>query len=137
MHGLKIEWGCITNLMDRICSIEEGVDGGWPELLDMVADAASSEGKADSTALFFNLYQFLFRLYCRLKRNSEKRPFNTVKKVGGSEGEAFLIQNFDYNMFKWLVASGFGDLITNDFASIPRDRLDDRQLRAFERRCPN
>ena len=143
LHSLNLEWGCITNLMDKISTIEDKIDGGWPELIDMVADAVTEEGEAkrEPAALFFDLYQFLFRLYYRLKANPEKRPFNVVRRNGTActDGNAyydpeFFIYNYDYTTFKWLRAIGCGDRISNDYAVVPEDKLNDKQRRAFERR---
>lgn len=144
LHNLNLEWGCITNLMDKICNLEDKIEGGWPELVDMVIDAVSEEGenKTDPAALFFNLYQFLFRLYYRLKANPEKRPFNVVRRngVACTDGGVyydpeFMIYNFDYATFKWLRTIGCGDRISNDVAYVPIDKLNDKQRRAFERKA--
>lgn len=45
LHSLNLEWGCITNLMDKISTIEDSIEGGWQELVDMVADAMTEEGE--------------------------------------------------------------------------------------------
>lgn len=142
IHDINIEWGCITNLMDKISCLEDKIDGGWPELIDMVADAVTEEGaKKDPVSAFFDLYQFLWRLYYRLKANPEKRPFNIVKRSGEAcaDGKTyydpeFLIYNYDYTTFKWLKAIGCGDGISNECARVPEDRLNDKQRRAFERK---
>lgn len=138
LHELNIEWGCITNLMDKIITIEENTEGGWPELTNMVVDAMSEEGEAKRSQadLFFDLYQFLFRLYYRLKANQEKRPFNYVKKTQTSTGsDAFILYNYDYTTFKWIKSIGCGDLISNDTVIIPVDKLTDKQRQALERKA--
>lgn len=144
LHSLNLEWGCITNLMDKISTIEDSIEGGWPELIDMVVDAVSEEGEAkrDPAALFFDLYQFLFRLYYRLKANPKKRPFNIVQRSGVTCADGhtyydpeFFIRNYDYTTFKWLKAIGCGDRISNDYACVPEDKLTDKQRRAFERKA--
>lgn len=144
LHMLNLEWGCITNLMDRICAIEDKIDGGWPELVEMVADAATEEGEAktDPATLFFNLYQYLWRLYYRLKANPERRPFNIVKKSARADNgnsayadEGYIVYNYDYATFKWLKEIGCGLYITNDWGKVPVDKLNDKQRRAFARRA--
>lgn len=135
MHNLNLEWGCITNLMDHILTIEETIDGGWPELSDMVIDAVSEEGEnKDPASAFFNLYVFLWRLFYRLKVNPSKRPFNKVGKTEVMGEECFSLQNYDYATFKWLKAIGCGDKISNDYATIPMKQLTDKQRRTLERR---
>lgn len=137
LHNLNLEWGCITNLMDKISNIEDSIEGGWEELVDMVADAAMEEGEAktEPEKLFFTLYQFLFRLYYRLKNNPEKRPFNIITTVEHNGTESFMVQNYNYSMFKWLRACGFEKEITNDFVIIAKDKLTDKHRRAFERKA--
>lgn len=137
LHNLSIEWGCITNLISKISDIEDEINGGWPELADMMADAVSEEeeGNADASALFFNLYQFLFRLYYRLKANPAKRPFNIISKTESAGEEVFLLQNYDYATFKWLKKIGVGSSISNDCAVVPIGKLSDKQRRAFERKA--
>lgn len=135
LHELNIEWGCITNLMDKISDIEDKIDGGWQELVEMVADAIDEDAKANPTDLFFDLYQFLFRLYYRLKTNPEVREFNQVTKVNKATKEVYRVTNYNYQNFKWAKNNGFADKISNDFIDIDPDKLDDKTKRAFERRC--
>ena len=137
IHSLNLEWGCLTNLVNKISDIEDKMTDGWPELIDMVVDAVSEEGenKTEPASLFFDLYQYLFRLYYRLKANPVKRPFNIVKQTQTGGEDAFLIQNFDYTMFKWLRGAGFGGLISNDYVIIPKNKLNGKQRRAFERKA--
>lgn len=133
LHNLNLEWGCITNLMDKISSIEDGIEGGWPELVDMVADAVSEEGEnKDPASAFFNLYQFLWRLYYRLKANPEKRPFNQYRKM---KEDIYWIENYNYATLKWANANGFTHEIDNNVIKIPADKLSDKQRRALDRRC--
>lgn len=135
LHELNIEWGCITNLMDKIGDIEDKIEGGWPELVEMVADAIDEDSKANPEDLFFNLYQFLFRLYYRLKTNPEVRDFNQVSKTNILDKEVYRVTNYNYQNFKWAKNNGFADRISNDFIDIDPDKLDDKTKRAFERRC--
>lgn len=130
IHNLELEWGCITNLMTKISDVEEKIDGGWPELIDMVADCFDEEKEKDPTELFFNLYQFLFRLYYRLKANLEKSEFNRVTK----DGDIFNIHNYDYATFKWAKSLNL-DTISNADIRVPASKLTDKQLRCFERKC--
>lgn len=132
IHSLNLEWGCITNLMDKISGIEDEIDGGWPELIDMIADAVTEEGEnKDPASAFFSLYQFLWRLYYRLKTNSERRPFNQYSK----EGTKYWITNYNYEAFKWATSLGAISEIDNLVIKISEDKLNDKQRRALDRRC--
>lgn len=138
LHNLNLEWGCITNLMDKITTIEDKIEGGWPELIDMVADAMAEEGELkDPVSAFFNLYGFLFHLLYRLKVNSTPRPFNKYEHLGWGtmEEDVFVISDYNYDTFKWALKSGFNDRIDNDRIIIPVDKLTTKQRAAFDRRC--
>ena len=136
IHSLNLEWGCLTNLVNKISDIEDKIEGGWPELIDIVADAMTEEGekKTDPADLFFNLYQFLFRLYYRLKANNEKREFNTVSKITICGKEVFRITNYNYQSFKFARKVGAISGISNDFIDIGITNLTDAQRRALERK---
>lgn len=136
IHSLNLEWGCLTNLVNKISDIEDKIEGGWPELIDIVADAMTEEGekKTDPADLFFNLYQFLFRLYYRLKANNEKREFNTVSKITICGKEVFRITNYNYQSFKFARKVGAISGISNDFIDIEITKLTDAQRRALERK---
>lgn len=132
MHELTLEWGCLTNLMDKISDIEDKVEGGWPELIDMVADAVTEEGNNnDPSSIFFDLYQFLFRLYYRLKADPVKRPFNQYSK----QKEEYWITNYNYDAFKWAKKHGALNGIDNLVIKIPLDKLTERECNAIDRRC--
>lgn len=133
MHQINLEWGCITNLMDKICNLEDKIDGGWPELIDMVSEAVSEEGEnKDPMSAFFNLYQFLWRLYYRLKANPTKRPFNQYHK---GKDRTYWVGNYTYAMLKWANTNGFAREVDNNTIKIPADKLNDTQRRALDRRC--
>ena len=137
LHNLNIEWGCVTNLMDKISNIEDKIEGGWPELIDMVADAVTEEGenKTDPAEMFFGLYQFLFRLYHRLKVNSVVREFNTVYKFTARGKEVYRVTNYNYQIFKFARKVGAGSSITNDFIDFEADKLTTKQRASFDSRC--
>lgn len=136
LHNLNIEWGCITNLMNKIGDIEDKINGGWPELIDMVADAVTEEGEnKDMAELFFSLYQFLFRLYHRLKVNDTVREFNTVHKLTTRGKEVYRVVNYNYQTFKFARKVGAGSSITNDFIDFEADKLTTKQRASFDNRC--
>lgn len=138
LHTMNLEWGCITNLLDKISDIEDKIDGGWPELVDMVADAVTMESQnPDPTEIFFTLHSFLWRLYYRIKRNPNKQSFNQYVKITNETngGDGYGIKYYDYNIYKWAIKNGFTERIDNNLIEIRKDKLNDKQQRAFERRC--
>ena len=135
LHTRSLEWGCICNLIDKIGDIEEKMDGHWDELLDMVADTVDKEGQEKNPeAIFFDLYEFFFRLYYRLRTNPTKRPFNLVDKINIAGKEVYRVTNYDYKTFKWARTGGFIDGVSNDYMDLPADKLTTNQRRAFDRR---
>lgn len=135
IHTRNLEWGCVTNLIDKIGEIEEKIEGHWDELLDMIADMVEHEGREkDSTKVFFDVYAFCFRLYYRLRANPTKRKFNQISKVQVAGKEVYRITNYDYKTFKWARAEGFIEEISNDYIDLPADKLTTNQRRVFERR---
>lgn len=135
LHTRSLEWGCICNLMDKTEEIEEKIEGHWDELIDMMVDAYSmNDMEKDPSVLFFDLYQFFFRLYYRLRNNPTKRAFNQVSKINIAGKEVYRITNYDYKTFKWAKSGGFINTISNDYIDLPSDKLTTNQRRAFDRR---
>lgn len=134
LHELNLEWGCITNLLDKISSLEDKIDGGWPELIDMVADAMTLEAmNKNPVTAFFNLYGFMWRLYYRVKANPVKQPFN--KFSYDEKNQWFVITNYDYKTYCWAVEKMLGSGISNGYITIPEEKLSDKQIALFKRRC--
>lgn len=136
IHTKSLEWGCVANLIDKIGEIENKMDGYWDELINMVADMITEEGNEEDTAkIFFNIYQYCFRLYYRLRANPTKRAFNQISKTTVAGKDIYRITNYDYKTFKWANEGGFGMTISNDYIDLPTEKLTINQQRAFERRC--
>ena len=135
IHTRSLEWGCICNLIDNIGDIEDKIDGHWDELLDMVADIIDQEGQEKNPeVIFFDVYEFFFRLYYRLRSNPTKRAFNQISKTNIAGKEVYRVTNYDYKTFKWAKSGGFIDGVSNDYMDLPADKLTTNQRRAFDRR---
>lgn len=135
VHTRSLEWGCIANLIDKIGDIEGKIDGHWDELLNMIADIVNEGGKEkDPSIVFFDIYQFIFRLYYRLRSNPEKRAFNQFSKTTIAGKEVYRITNYDFRTFKWAKEKGLTMELSNDYMDLPADKLTTNQRRAFDRR---
>lgn len=135
LHTRSLEWGCICNLIDKIGSIEEGIEGHWDELLDMIADIIDQGGQEkDPAKIFFDIYQFCFHLYYRLRNNPTKRKFNQFSKTDIAGKEVYRITNYDYKIFTWAKSGGFINGVSNDYIDLPADKLTTNQRRALDRR---
>lgn len=134
LHDLNLEWGCITNLMDKIIAIEGQIEGGWPELGDMLGDAMTEEGcNKDPVSAFFHLYGFMFHLYFRLKANPTKQPFNRFSY--DERTSQYYITNYDYKLYKWAIEKGFKEWIDNLTIIIPKEKLTDKEIASMDERC--
>lgn len=133
LHALNLEWGCITNLMDKIISIEDKIEGGWPELTDMIGDIMTEEAmNKNPVTAFFYLYGYMFRLYFRLKNNPTKQPFNRWSY--DEKNSWFMVQNYDYKIFVWAIDHKFNG-ITNNYITIPEEKLSAKERENLARRC--
>lgn len=88
----------------------------------------------DPSKIFFDVYQFCFRLYYRLRNDPTKRAFNQISKTTIAGKEVYRIANYDYKTFKWAKEGGFGMTISNDYVDLPADKLTTNQRRGFDRR---
>ena len=135
LHTRNLEWGCICNLIDKISSIEEKIPGHWDELCNMIADmVAEGNAEEDPAKIFFDIYQYCFHLYYRLRTNPAKRAFNQISKTTINGKEVYSITNYDYKTFKWAKDGGLNRAISNDCINLPEEKLSINQRRAFDRR---
>ena len=132
----ELAWGSIANIVDKISDEEEKIDGGWPELIDVVADAMTEEGSVKSTTnAFVNLFNFLYHVLFRVKESPIKREFNMVSKLKIDGKEVYRINNYDYKSFKWAKSEGLASKVKNDYLDLPADKLTEAQRKAFDARC--
>lgn len=135
LHNRNLEWGCVCNLIDKIGDIEEHIEGHWDKLLDMIADMVSEEEQEkDPARVFFDIYQYCFRLYYRLRANPVERDFDQIDKINIAGKEVYRITNYTYKTFKWAKSGGLAEGVSNDFIDLPADKLTTNQRRAFDRR---
>lgn len=135
LYTRNLEWGCLCNLVDKISEIESNIEGHWDELAEMVANAIISEqDNKNPETLFFNLYEFMFRLYYRVRNNPTKRPFNQITKTTIKGEDVYRITNYDYNTFKWAKSVGASKNTTNDYIDFYAKEISDDLVRMFERR---
>lgn len=133
MHQLSLEWGCIANLANNIGALENEMP--WPKLIDMISDAfAKAEEEKDPQNLFFDWYQFFWRLYYRVKKMDKPKPFNIITKETRSGEEFFCVENFDYRMFVYARQKGFTNEMDNEKFYVPGDKLSPGEKKSFEKK---
>lgn len=132
----ELAWGSIANIADKISDEEEKIDGGWPELIDVVADAMTEEGSVKSTTnAFANLFNFLYHVLFRVKESPIKREFNMVSKLKINGKEVYRINNYDYKSFKWAKSGGLAINVKNDYLDLPVEKISDGQRKMLDKRC--
>ena len=129
-------WGSISNKMDKIGDEADRLE--WGAVINMVADAFNDGSEMEAMELFLTLYQFMFRLYYRLKAMTASEAFNQVSKVNRLENhderDYFMIKNYDYKMFKWAIKRKYTEYMTNGWFLIPVDDLSPAEKHNFEKR---
>ena len=131
IHSLEPEWYHICALVEKI-STEEEILGGWPELINMIGEVfGKMGGEKDPRTLFFNVYEFFFRLLYRVKAFDKPESFNRVTE----RDDMFLVNNYDHKMFLWAIEHGLRDTITNGWIEVPKSKLTPAETRNFSRRA--
>lgn len=132
----ELAWGSVSNLIDKISEIEETIDGGWDDLVEMVADTIAEEGTVKSSSVIFSyVFNFMYNLLFRLESNPTKRDFNIISKTKIDEKDAFKIENYDYKSFKWAKEKELAFKIDKDSLYILEDKLSESQKKSFNNRC--
>lgn len=143
VHNLEAEWGCVTKLAERIIQEEERI-GGWAELINMISDILIvAEETTDASTMFFDVYQYLFRLNFRVKAFGSPQEFNqvwsTTRVVSQKEGkkEFYMISNYDYRTFIWAKKKGFTDFIDNNSIFVPVSGLTASEKKGLSKKIKN
>lgn len=135
-----LQWGYISKLLDKVDEQSDRLD--WPEIIDEganVFDYANEE--TDLTKVFFEPYQYLFRLYQRAKHMSKPEPFNQVTKTSylydHDDTEFIRITNYDFKTFLWVRGKGMDKLLNNNYVDLPVKDLSASELHSFEKKIKN
>jgi len=140
-QGTELLWGCIANKIEQIDVEESRIK--WEELTNMVATAFDHAAKEeDKTNLFFDWYQFFYRIYHRVKKMDKPEPFNIISKttmplpVDGkrytTDEPCFMVSNYDYRMWKYASSKNLLGFATNNYLLIPEAVLTPGECKRFE-----
>lgn len=137
---MEEHWGCIAKKVEQIGEIADEMN--WPELTKVVTDAFTiAEEETDPMKLFFDVYQFMFRLYYRVKDMKEPQPFNEVyeatRLIEHDNKQCYQVSDYDYKMYVWAKKKGLGDTITNNYFYIPIENLTEQERASFRKKCKN
>lgn len=136
----ELQWAYISKLLDKIDEQAERLH--WDKAIDEAAnvfDYANQE--TDAAKVFFEPYQYLFRLYERMKHMDEPKEFNEIYKTSylheHEQTEFFRIINYDFKMFLWLRNKGLTELLNNNYVDIPVPKLSASEVKSFEKKIKN
>lgn len=136
----KETWDALTKLLGKIETESERLD--WPEVLDLAVDVFSEYGQGKThEEIFLECQQFLFRLYHRLTRFTEKRPMNTVYKtrklINHEYVPYFRVVNYDFKTFIWVKKKGYDVYTDNNMVEFPESCLSESQREHFSSMVQN
>lgn len=134
---MEENWECIMKKVEQIGEIADEMN--WPELAKMVADAyVEAEKETDPIKLFFDVYQFMFRLYYRVKDMKEPQPFNEIyndyRLIDHENSPMFRIVNYDYKSYLWAKRKGFSEYVTNGYFLVRKSDLSPEELKMLEKK---
>lgn len=136
----QIQWSYISKLLDKIDEQAERLH--WDGLIDNAAEVFDSANReTDAAKVFFEPYQYLFRLYYRVKHFDKPREWNEIYKathtISHEEKPFFRIINYTYSTFLWARRNGFVDFLDNNVIDIPEDKLSPSQVKQFNSKVKN
>ena len=138
MNSNDREWASLVDIVEKIG--DEADRLGCVSIADMCIDAVSDAEKGMSAEeKFFGLYQFLFRLYYRIKGwETDKGPFNLVysdnRTINHQNVEMYRVVNYDWKMYRWARKRKFIEYMTNDWFLIPIEKLTEKEKEIKDRR---
>lgn len=126
-------WGTTSSLLSKAADIAEAM--GRDDIVNMLSEAFDAMGKINDPArVFFDAYQFAFRVYYRMKKLAKDMPINRVTLEHRGNDDVYVITNYDYKMFLWAKNNGHGNTLTNLEFTVSPESLTPAEMRRFERR---
>lgn len=126
-------WGTTSSLLSKAADLAETM--GRDDIVNMLSEAFDLMEKINDPAkVFFDAYQFAFRMYFRMKTLSEKMPINRVTLEHRGNDDVFVVTNYDYKMFLWAKSKGYGNTLTNLEFTVSPESLTPAEARRFERK---
>lgn len=140
MDDASLQWSCLSKLIDKLGDQAERLH--WDELTEEVADVFDYANKETDTAkIFFEPYQYLFRLYHRVKTLSKADTFNevyrTTRYIDGNNTLCYRIRYYDFKTFLWARDNGLAEFLDNNSIEIPKSKLTDAQIKSLDAKLKN
>lgn len=125
---------------DKIFDKCESMEGGWDDLLNMIASIDDFSLKTEQDLYNYH-YKFLQNVYWRIHSWDVAQEFDRVfdKEVYAERDgklrhvEGYSIWNYSYKVFKWAVQRGFTYGMGTQMLDVPKDILTEPEIKRFEK----
>ena len=127
-------WGTASALLAKAGDLAEAM--GRDDIINMISDSMDlMEQETDASKIFFNVYQFAWRMYFRMKMLDKNMPLNRVTLENRNHEEVYVVTNYDYKMFIWAKSKGYGNTLTNTEFTVSPSTLTPAEARRFEKQA--
>ena len=125
-------WGTAATLLGKAADLAEEM--GRDDIINMLSDAFDlMETIREPSKVFFDVYQFAFRVYFRMKKLAKDMPINRVTLEHRGVDDVYVVTNYDFKMFLWAKNKGYASTISNNDFIVPPETLTPAEARRFEK----
>lgn len=126
-------WGTASTLLAKASDLAEQM--GRDDIFNMLSDSFDLMENAKGAEAFFNVFQFCYRIYYRMKVLDKDMPLNRVTLERRGTDDVYVVSNYDYKMFLWAKSKGFGDTINNLQFTVSPSSLTPAEAKRFSQRA--
>jgi hypothetical protein len=127
-------WGTASALLAKAGDLAEAM--GRDDIINMLSDSFDlMESEKDASKIFFNVYQYAWRVYFRMKSLNKDMPINRVTLENRNHEEVYVVSNYDYKMFLWAKSKGYTKTLTNNEFVVEPESLTPAEKRRFEKQA--
>lgn len=127
-------WGTVSSLLSKAADTAEEM--GRDDIVNMLSEALSQmDTIREPSRIFFDAYQFAFRVYFRMKTLAKDMPINRVTQEHRGAEDVYVVTNYDYKMFLWAKSKGYTGTLTNNEFTVSPSSLTPAELRRFEKQA--
>lgn len=127
-------WGTASALLAKAGDLAEAM--GRDDIINMLSDSFDlMESEKEASKIFFNVYQYAWRVYFRMKSLNKDMPINRVTLENRNHEEVYVVSNYDYKMFLWAKSKGYTKTLTNNEFVVEPESLTPAEKRRFEKQA--
>ena len=127
-------WGTASALLAKASDLAEAM--GRDDIINMLSDSFDlMESEKEASKIFFNVYQYAWRVYFRMKFLAKDMPINRVTLENRNHEDVYVVSNYDYKMFLWAKSKGYTKTLTNNEFVVEPESLTPAEKRRFEKQA--